>query len=89
MKKPMDVTWMLRRVLWVYHPGRKSVGTGSNPWWSVKMPTRLLTSALMKRLVEGMEEWSPSQFFPWYSMDLGGNLHSGPGFVSFFVGASL
>ena len=71
-----DVTWMLRRILHVFHPG--SFGKGRNIWWDEPVSCSLLTSPISRSLVSGMEMFSPGDFLPWPAMYLPSMFHSGP-----------
>ena len=78
-KKARDVTWMLRRVLHIFHPRSSGpFGRGRNPWWDEPVSCSLLTSPTSLALVSGMEMFSPGDFLPWSAMYLPSRFHSGP-----------
>ena len=79
-RKARDVTYILRRVLRVFHPKKfGSLGTGINVWWDMRVPSNRLTSSISKGAVGDREEFCPGDFLPWQEMNLGTRFHSGPG----------
>ena len=79
-KNANNTTSFFRKILRLFHPKTSGfLGMGQNRWWSVRVPTRLLTSAISRGMVVGMEDFSPSQFIPWSAMNLGSRFNAGPG----------
>merc|ERR1719319_1691712 len=59
-KNANNLSSFLRKILRVFHPKTSgSLGTGRHRWWSVPVPTRLLTSSISLGLVGGGWTSSP------------------------------